>query len=299
MNTDRCIVLQNRDNTVTVTPVGARCMQWTHHPSGAQIFHCDSEPILSGIPLLFPVNRIDGGRFVCCGTEYRLPVNDPATGCSLHGTIRSDVFSVTERAAFSCTLRYDSNGEYFGFPQHFSLSVTYTLEADSLRQTVTLSNISGPPLPVLLGFHTAFAIPPVPHTDADDMRVMADLAASVSRSERHLTVGRTPPDDVFDALCTGTYRPGIPISRQFLAGENGTVVLLDTKTGLSVTYAPDPHLRYRLIFSAGRDYLCIEPQTCAVNAVNLPPDSPDAEYPVLSAGASATYVSFISAAYHA
>ena len=139
MNTDRCIVLQNRDNTVTVTPVGARCMQWTHHPSGAQIFHCDSEPILSGIP----------------------------------------------------------------------------------------------------------------------------------------------------------------ISRQFLAGENGTVVLLDTKTGLSVTYTPDPHLRYRLIFSAGRDYLCIEPQTCAVNAVNLPPDSPDAEYPVLSAGASATYVSFISAAYHA
>ena len=45
----------------------------------------DQAPAAYGFPVLFPPNRIDGGRFVFRGREYFLPVNEPARGNHLHG----------------------------------------------------------------------------------------------------------------------------------------------------------------------------------------------------------------------
>lgn len=278
------ICLHNGAASAVIDPVGAQCLQFSHIASGISVLHTDDDKILSGIPILFPVNRIDGGRFVCEGVEYRLPLNEPGNNCALHGTLYQEVFAVTAQTDQSVTLRYKSGGRYPGFPQDFSVDITYALEECSLLQTVTVSNHAGPPLPLLLGFHTAFAIPFCPGSDARDVTVTADLAASVSRNDRHLTDGRMVPDALFYAFCDGTYCPNTPISRQFLSGDDGTVVLTDHRTGIRVRYTPDPLFRYRMMFSPTPDYFCPEPQTCAVNAPNLPNDSLDAAYPVLHAG---------------
>src|SRR5690606_35373787 len=42
-------------------------------------------PMVHGIPILFPPNRYDGGRFSLDGVSYEFPVNEPATGNHLHG----------------------------------------------------------------------------------------------------------------------------------------------------------------------------------------------------------------------
>lgn len=278
------IRLQSGDCSAMIDPIGAQCMQFSHHPSGISVLHTDDEKILSGIPILFPVNRIDGGRFGCAGVQYQLPINEEHTGCSLHGTLYTELFSVTEQSDTDVTLRYGSGGRYPGFPQEFSVEITYTLADCALCQTAKIRNHAGSPLPVLLGFHTSIAIPFCPGSKPEDITVKADLAASLSRNERHLTVGRVPSDAVLEAFREGTYRPCLPISRQFLAGADGSVILTDHRTGVRVRYTPDPLLRYRMMFSGAPGYFCPEPQTCAVNAPNMPAGDPDAAYPVLFAG---------------
>ena len=42
-------------------------------------------PYLYGMPILFPVNRIENGIFEFEGREYVFPINEPSTGCHLHG----------------------------------------------------------------------------------------------------------------------------------------------------------------------------------------------------------------------
>ena len=174
------------------------------------------------------------------------------------------------------------------------MEIAYALDRSILHQAVRIINHAGTPLPLLIGFHTSFAIPFCPGSCAEDIRVTADLAAELTRDSRCLTVGRTAPDMLFSALCEGTYRPTAPISRQYRAGEYGEILLTDTRTGVCVRYRPDSMFRYRLFYTPECGYLCMEPQTCAVNAPNLPQDSPDAGYPMLAAGETVTLHSTIA-----
>ena len=97
---------------------GANCLALTHTPSGISAlrtydpdtFELDN-PFLYGTPLLFPPNRIKGGRFTYDGREYALPVNEEATGCFLHGTLHETPFAVAEVTENTVTCRYEATEE--------------------------------------------------------------------------------------------------------------------------------------------------------------------------------------------
>ena len=88
---------------------GANCLYFKHIPSGIsalRTYDPDTveeldNPFLYGTPLLFPPNRIKGGKFTYDGREYALPINEEATGCFLHGTLHETPFEVEQQAEYS------------------------------------------------------------------------------------------------------------------------------------------------------------------------------------------------------
>ena len=278
------LILNSGAFTAEIDSVGAQCMNLYAEEYGISVLHTDALRVVTGIPILFPTNRIDGGHFFCEGVEYQLPVNEADTNCSLHGTLYEQPFTVVEQTATSVVLRWRSGGDYFGFSQDFSVQIGYDLNEGALTQTVVIENHAGAPLPILLGFHTAFTVPFCDGSVCEDVRIYADHAAALSRNERHLTDGRMPFDAEDEAFAAGTFCADHPLTRLYLAGEGGEWTMRDIRTGVMVCYQPDPAFTYRMIYSPVRGMFCCEPQTCAVDAPNLPADSPDAKYPILREG---------------
>ena len=82
---------------------GATCISLRNEKYGARPLREPEDytgqwdnPYLYGMPILFPVNRISGGHFAFEGREYRFPINEPATGCHLHGTLHETAFELVE-----------------------------------------------------------------------------------------------------------------------------------------------------------------------------------------------------------
>lgn len=93
------INLKSRNYTAVITPSrGANCVSLRNTEYGAVILRelpmgaKPDNPYLYGMPVLFPVNRISGGRFEFEGREYIFPINEPNTGCHIHGTLHSETF---------------------------------------------------------------------------------------------------------------------------------------------------------------------------------------------------------------
>ena len=79
------------DYTATIDlSAGANCIRLRNEKYGAALLREPPEnpdnPYLYGMPVLFPVNRISGGRFRFQGREYVFPINEPATGCPVGPT---------------------------------------------------------------------------------------------------------------------------------------------------------------------------------------------------------------------
>jgi aldose 1-epimerase len=79
-------------------------------------------------------NRIAGGRFTLDGTEYRIPLNEPAA--ALHGGtggFESVPWERDEPRDGSVTLRRTSPDGENGFPGTLQVTVTYAVEGSQLR----------------------------------------------------------------------------------------------------------------------------------------------------------------------
>ena len=89
---------------------------------------------LYGMPLLFPVNRIEGGEFTFEGRKYSFGINEKKTGCYIHGTVHSRDFQLIESTESSVKAAlYSKKGEiYEGFPHAFGIELTYSLSESGL-----------------------------------------------------------------------------------------------------------------------------------------------------------------------
>lgn len=251
---------------------GANCISLRHVPTGARLlreprYTPGEHPFLFGMPLLFPVNRISGGRFHFEGREYRFPVNEPNTGCHLHGGLHDRPFAVISQSedALSCVCRVEATED---FPHAFEITVSYRLDEQGLTQTVRLVNCSAQAMPCLLGFHTTFAIPFIP---GGEVRVAAQIGEEYERDGRYLPTGiRLTADEVTGQLLSGTFDPlSRPISRHCRAVGEGRMTLTDLRHGVRVVYENDEKYAFRLIYNGEADgFICLEPQNCLVDAPN-------------------------------
>lgn len=267
-------------------------------PAGLADF-TEGNPYLWGTPILFPPNRISGARFTFEGRVYRWPLNEPATGCFLHGSIHETPFTVVEEAADRAVLRYRATAEapYLTFPHAFTMTVTYTLDKGGLCQAVGIRNDSPLTMPVALGFHTTFRIPFTRGGRPEDVRLA-------------LSCGREIPRNMADYLPTGElvtdfawredYRRGAMapcahnISRHYEMAEPRRMALTDAATGARVVYEADESYRYWMVYNGGsRDFLCVEPQTWMNNCPNAPFPREETGFDCLAPGAEKTYRTWI------
>ncbi|MEE1014148.1 MAG: aldose 1-epimerase [Clostridia bacterium] len=280
---------------------GANCVRLTNSTYGADILRSRGDatpdnPFLYGMPILYPVNRISGGRFTFEGRDYRFPVNEPKTGCHLHGELHRMPFSIVEQGTDFVRCAYTAEN-YLGFPHKFRIDISYFLSEQGLRQETAVTNLSETNMPHFLGFHTTFRVPFLQGAKAEDVRVLAEVGDEIERNMAvYLPTGRILPEDaVTKALNNGSFRPlSQKLSRHYRAGGSGAIVLYDSARHMKVVYENDAKFGWRLIYNGDADeYICLEPQTCMANCQNVPFDRDYAGFDALSPHETKTYVSKI------
>ena len=273
---------------------GANCISLRDAGHGAIIL-CEppengvlDNPYLYGMPILFPVNRIEGGRFDFEGRRYSFPINEPQTGCHLHGELHRTPFVPIENTKSRLLCRFEATEDepYLSFPHAFELVMEYELKESAFLHTVSVTNRSEQNMPLMLGFHTTF------HTAfaggrAEDIRVFADITEEYERdlALNYLPTGKKPKfDAVSSAIAEGKYAPFFaPTSRHYRG--NGKMSITDLGKRLRLVYENDEKYTFRLIYNGGSEgYICLEPQNCLANCANSPFPREEAGFSNLRAG---------------
>lgn len=284
------------------TTQGANCIS-LKHSRGVSILREPTDPdvldnpYLYGMPILFPVNRIEDGKFEFEGRKYIFPVNEPSTGCHLHGELYKTSFELTDQNENSVTCRYSADtGEYLGFPHAFEITQNYELKEDRFYHTVTVKNMSDENMPVFLGFHTTFNTLFTEKSRAENIRVYADITEEYERNMEvnYLPTGIKPQFDKTSLkLADGTYNPFDEKASRHYRG-NGKMSITDSKNRLRIVYDTDEKYGFRLIFNGGEEgYICLEPQNCLANCQNSPFSRSEGGFDYIKANSSKTYRSNI------
>ncbi|MBQ7841126.1 MAG: aldose 1-epimerase [Lachnospiraceae bacterium] len=255
-------------------------------------------PFLYGMPILFPVNRISGGRFEFEGREYVFPINEPGTNCHLHGSLHQQEFHVTAQTDNSVVCIYRSRNHYLEFPHDFEVKLEYKVTEEGLFQTTEITNLSETNMPCLFGFHTTFQIPFVKKECRDGIVLKAEVLEEYERERlTYLPTGKIlPADETTQKLVNGTFAPlRDKISRHYASDQKGDMILYDESRNLSVVYENDKKFDFRLIFNGGADgFICLEPQNCLVNAPNTQLAGEKKGFDYIGPGESKKYFSKIS-----
>lgn len=286
------------------TEHGANCISLRNEKHGAKLLreppisHKLDNPYLYGMPILFPVNRIESGKFEFEGRKYIFPINEPATNCHLHGELHRTAFELTEKSDSKIKCRYFAikNKPYLSFPHEFEIVMEYELKDDGFYHTVTVTNLSEQNMPLFLGFHTTFNTLFAEGSRPENIRVFANISEEYERNMQvnYLPTGEKPSfDAVSMALSEGTYKPfEEKVSRHYRG--QGSMSITDIDKRLRMVYENDEKYGFRLIYNGGSDgYICLEPQTCLAGCQNSPFSREEAGFDFLKIGESKTYRSKI------
>ena len=173
----RAVEFSKGDYTALLVPeMGANLVRLCNTRLGAEILRTPavdetetfkSRPQVFGLPILFPPNRIEDGRYLFEGRTYQYPITIEKEHNYHHGILKSEPFAVSkavetnDEVLIEC--RYYSNAAndaiYKHFPHEFKCKITYRLTAGGLEQEVMLANRSKTSMPVGVGFHTPMRIP--------------------------------------------------------------------------------------------------------------------------------------------
>lgn len=256
-------------------------------PEAGEVETFRSRPQIFGLPILFPPNRIEDGRYTFDGRTYQYPITIEKERNYHHGILKSQPFAVSKaietekEVLIEC--RYYCNAAndaiYRDFPHEFKCKIVYRLSDDGLEQEVVFSNRSRTPMPVGVGFHTPLCIPFAGGSDADYVMRVA-VGEQVELSDRNLPTGRKLPlSDKFAKLRDGGLRvtgcepieAGFTLREIDVDGKPFRGALVENlRTGVRTFYEVDSQTTYWTIWNNGGQvpYCCPEPQSWTTNAPN-------------------------------
>lgn len=146
-------------------------------------------PSCSGVVLAPWPNRVRDGVWDDAGTSRRLAISEPKLNNASHGLLRFTAYDIaqTETAVvLSATIVPQT-----GYPYLIETSVAYTLTADGIEVTHTLTNRSADAAPVALGTHPFLMIGGV---DTHDLVLTVPAETAFEADERMLPTGTRPAD---------------------------------------------------------------------------------------------------------
>lgn len=256
--------------------------RFLREPAGDEMEAFKAAPAVYGIPILYPPNRYDGGRFPWNGTTYSLPVNEETTGNHLHGFVHTvpwtveDVGSGAAESYVTVALRVDENHPvYRQFPFAFTMKLRYTLSEDGLAQQLYVKNEGRSSMPCLVAFHTAIHAPFAPGSTAEDCLVKLTVGERWEMSERMLPTGNrlelTPQEKAMRDEGINPYFAAMD-NHYTAVPQNGRnrMELTDKKEGVTLVYDVGTSYKQWMIWNnnACGKFFCPEPQINLVNAPN-------------------------------
>ncbi|MFF2091643.1 aldose 1-epimerase [Paenibacillus sp. NPDC058174] len=257
--------------------------RFLHEPAADEMEGFKANPGIHGIPLLFPPNRYDGGRFEWNGRTYQFPVNEPRTGNSLHGFAHTAVwnvedFGVTKTESYVVLkLSVDESHSIFQYlPHQFSIKLRYSINADGLLQHVSVHNEGQEAMPNMIGFHTAINAPFAPNSTADDCKITITVGERWELSDRMLPTGKFQPMTAEEEALktTGVHPFWAPMDNHYTAqSRNGSnrMELTDSRENVKLVYDVGTGYKQWMVWNqhpSGK-FFCPEPQLNLVNAPNV------------------------------
>ena len=252
------------DRQAVVTEVGAGLR--TYSVNGREILdgYSDQEMAPSGrgqVLLPWP-NRIAEGRYEFGGEERQLPINEPETGCAIHGLVRWDTWAVSDRDEHRVVVGHRLHPRP-GYPFALALSIEYALSEEGLRVTTTATNVGDEPCPYGAGAHP-YLSPGTPTVDTALLRVPARTvldadggAKPVDGTEFDFRSGRPVGETRLDHCFTDLDRDDDGLVRVAL---DDLTLWADEAYGYLMLYTGDGRP------DVSRRSLAVEPMTCPPHA---------------------------------
>lgn len=236
--------------------------------SGRDLILCDPARRTEGrtyaVPILYPTpNRVRGDRFAFAGANY------PGR---MHGIAFIRPFSVTRRfvgdgsASLTGVLDFPAGSrEYERFPWDSVLSVTVEVSPGVVRWSYSVRNRDRRPLPYGFALHPFF----IRHG-----RTLVRLSASrvMEAGPDKLPTGRLIPvaGTTFD-LRSGAEASSLDLDEVYFDDERPiSAEVRFPDAGLSLDLSASREFTHAVVYCpAGKDFLCVENQTCSTDAHNL------------------------------
>ena len=227
-----------------------------------------------GLPILFPPNRIDGGKFATETREYQFEVNEPARGNSLHGFLHKRPWQLVKAEEGVVQVAYEAGPEtdfYQYYPHTFRAVQTNQLSDEGLYQEVCIENRGAEPMPIGLGFHSAFKVD-------EQSLVRISVGKRIEMSERMLPTGevRELNEEEARLRANGLTPVAWSMDDHYTAkpidvdGKTFHGAVVERKDG-RIFYEVDPFYQHWMIWNSNQagNLICLEPQNWRVNAPNL------------------------------
>ena len=252
--------------------------------NGVEALNVPSDPELFvekstsyGLPILFPPNRIDGGKFATSVREYQFAVNEPARGNSLHGFLHKRPWVLTKVQDDLVQVEFEAGTDsdfYQYYPHTFRIVQKNSLGQEGLYQEIGMTNTGEEPMPIGLGFHSAFKVD-------EESLVRLSVGKRVLMSERMLPTGevRELNEDEARLRAKGLTPVAWSMDDHYTAEpiEKDAVpfhgAIVERKDG-RIFYEVDPFYQHWMIWNSNQagNLICLEPQNWRVNAPNLVSD---------------------------
>jgi aldose 1-epimerase len=286
--------------------LGFNCYRWQVQREGQTLellyqapdLFDNGRPTRSGIPVLFPFpNRIRDGRFTWDGRAYQLPQDDPAKKNAIHGFACRHPWRVVATGAdetcawitgvFRCS--QDAPDSLALWPADQEIRLTLRLGVHSLCLEAEVHNPDRVGLPFGLGYHPYFRMPFTATGSADDC-LLEVPARSFWKLEESLPTGERLPVDAacdlnrprrFGDLNVDTVLTDLPAA----SGEMPERAVLHGAPGMAMRLHCGTEFRDLIVFTPPhRQAFCVEPYTCATDALHLHERGIEAGWRVLPPG---------------
>ncbi len=282
---------------------GAKLIKLEYTPKNISLLHTTDnmnelrERRVFGMPVLFFPNRTKYGTFTFEGKEYQLPINVKVPyDMNIHGFLDGfTTWDVVKKEAaddhINITFEYIINKtkkcfKYFDF----NVKIVYEniISSKGLSQNITFENMSNKNMPFGFAYHTAFNIP-FNESPKEAFYIKANLKSKYELGYDDMPTGKLLSLDDFQKKALDTI--GIPSHKKilddlFLADGStpNVAVITDTYTNTQVFYEADEKFKHWILYNLDTesDFVCVEPQTWATNALNM--DIESANLIVIKAG---------------
>lgn len=220
-------------------------------------------PILHGIPVLFPPNRIEGGTFTFNNVIHEFPINEIGKH-HIHGFVYDQPWDVTAQKEEDGIITIETA---IGLhePEIYKdalIHLTYELSGQVLRQKAIVKNNGSESFPWGIGYHTVFRFDEAVSTFSLTNKSQWTL------SEEAIPTGEQVPGEPFH----NKNIQGVPLDDAFAAVEQGNeAVLTNNETGQIIKYQTDSSFKHWVVYNGNghEGFLCPEPYTCITNAFNM------------------------------